>query len=116
MAADVYTVEPHVGRGGWTWYTGSSSWMYRVGIEWILGLKLRGDRLHIDPCIPASWEGFNITYRYKGTIYDIKVENPDRVNQGVREMWLDDLKLEEKVIPLGEGDGKHRVRVIMGAT
>jgi cyclic beta-1,2-glucan synthetase len=81
MAADVYAVEPHVGRGGWTWYTGSSSWMYRVGIEWILGLKLRGDRLHIDPCIPASWEGFNMTYRYRSTIYDIRVENPDRVNQ-----------------------------------
>lgn len=114
MAADVYAVEPHVGRGGWTWYTGSSSWMYRVGIEWILGLKLRGDRLYIDPCIPASWEGFNMTYRYRSTIYDIRVENPDRVNRGVREMWLDDLKLEDKVIPLVEGDGRHSVRVIMG--
>lgn len=116
MAADVYTVEPHVGRGGWTWYTGSSSWMYRVGIEWILGLRLRGDRLYIEPCIPSTWEGFNITYRHKGTVYDIRVENPHRVGRGVREIWLDDRLIEDKVISLADGNKEHSIRVIMGAT
>ena len=59
-AADVYAEPPHVGRGGWTWYTGSAGWMYRAGIEWILGFRLRGTRLHIDPCIPRAWRGFEI--------------------------------------------------------
>ena len=83
MAADVYAVEPHVGRGGWTWYTGSSSWMYRVGIEWILGLKLRGtDSISTLAYLQAG--RLNMTYRYRSTIYDIRVENPDRVNRGVK--------------------------------
>ncbi|MGQ0592077.1 MAG: GH36-type glycosyl hydrolase domain-containing protein [Gammaproteobacteria bacterium] len=58
-AGDVYAEAPHVGRGGWTWYTGSASWMYRAAIEWILGVRFRGSRLHIDPCIPRRWRGFD---------------------------------------------------------
>ncbi|MFY9176826.1 MAG: glucoamylase family protein [Caldicoprobacterales bacterium] len=114
MAADVYTVEPHVGRGGWTWYTGSAAWMYRVAVEWIIGLKLRGDKLYIDPCIPSHWEGFDMIYRHKNATYRIRIENPDRVNKGVKEIWLDDEKLDEKFISLSDREGEHSVRVILG--
>ena len=62
VAADIYAEPPHVGRGGWTWYTGSAGWMYRAGIEWILGLRLRGTRLYLDPCIPQAWRSFEITF------------------------------------------------------
>ncbi|NLI60079.1 MAG: glycosyl transferase [Clostridiales bacterium] len=114
MAADVYTVEPHVGRGGWTWYTGSAAWMYRVGVEWILGLKLRDGRLHIDPCIPNHWEGFDMVYRYKSSIYRIRVDNPERVNRGVRKLWLDDVEVEDKSIMLTDKELEHKIRVILG--
>ena len=63
VAADVYTAKGHLGRGGWTWYTGSASWMYRVALESILGFQQRGDMLFIEPCIPASWKEFTIEYR-----------------------------------------------------
>lgn len=115
MAADVYTVEPHVGRGGWTWYTGSSAWMYRVGVEWILGLKLRGDRLIIDPCIPSDWKEFDMVYHYKETTYEIRVENPERINRGVREVWLDGTKLDGKDILLTDQGSVHKVKVVMGS-
>ena len=73
VAADVYVAEGHLGRGGWTWYTGSASWLYRVGLEGILGFKKNGNRLTIEPCIPASWPGFTITYRYGRATYVIRV-------------------------------------------
>ncbi|NLJ41243.1 MAG: glycosyl transferase, partial [Clostridiales bacterium] len=114
MAADVYSVDPHVGRAGWTWYTGSSSWMYRIAMEWILGLKLRGDKLYIDPCIPPSWEGFVISYRHKDAAYKIKVENPDKISRGLKEIWADGTKSEEKYITLSDGHGRHEIKVIMG--
>ena len=78
VAADIYAEPPHVGRGGWTWYTGSAGWMYRAGIEWILGVRLRGTRLYLDPCIPRAWRGFEITFRYHSSRYEIVVENPHR--------------------------------------
>ena len=73
-AADVYAEPPHVGRGGWTWYTGSAGWMYRAGIEWLLGFRLRGAVLHLDPCIPRAWRRFEIAFRYHGSRYEITVE------------------------------------------
>jgi len=76
VAADVYGVSPHTGRGGWTWYTGSSGWMYRLGLEAILGLRQAGQVLRISPCIPKTWPGFRLTYRVGTTSYDISVENP----------------------------------------
>lgn len=75
MAADVYSIYPHIGRGGWTWYTGTAAWMYRVGLEWILGFKKEGDRLRIDPCIPKIWDEFTIHYRYGSTLYSIRIKN-----------------------------------------
>lgn len=73
VAADVYGVSPHTGRGGWTWYTGSSGWMYRLILESILGVELKVDRLTINPCIPADWDGFKLSYRYRNTVYNIVV-------------------------------------------
>lgn len=89
MAADVYTVEPHKGHAGWTWYTGAAGWMYQAGIEWILGLRKRGDRLFIDPCIPCEWPEFSVQYRYGETFYRIKVNNPLGKSTGVTAMQMD---------------------------
>ncbi len=73
VAADVYAVPPHAGRGGWTWYTGSAAWMYRLMLESLLGLRLDGDRLSFAPCLPAAWNGFTVHYRYRETVYHVKV-------------------------------------------
>ncbi|MBU1511595.1 hypothetical protein KKD52_14675, partial [Myxococcota bacterium] len=77
MAADVYGAAPHTGRGGWTWYTGSASWMYRLITESLLGLRLEADRLHFSPCLPPDWEGFTMHYRYRETVYHIRVVQVD---------------------------------------
>ena len=92
-AADVYAESPHVGRGGWTWYTGSAGWMYRAGIEWLLGFRLRGAVLYIDPCIPRAWPGFEIAFRYHASRYEIVVLNPRGVSRGVASMEVDDVSL-----------------------
>lgn len=76
IAADVYTAEPHVGRAGWTWYTGAAGWMYQAGVEWILGLRRFGSRLSIRPCIPPDWPRFSVRYRYGSSNYLIEVRNP----------------------------------------
>jgi hypothetical protein len=89
VAADVYGAEPFVGRGGWTWYTGAAGWLYRFGIERVLGLRLRGDRLEIDPCIAADWPGFTVELRHGGATYEVVVENPDGVCGGVVALALD---------------------------
>src|SRR5207253_880659 len=80
---------PHVGRGGWTWYTGSAGWMYRAGLESILGFRLRGARLVIDPCIPRAWHGFDMVFRYRSARYDLVVENPRGVSRGVSSVEVD---------------------------
>ena len=83
VAADVYSVPPHVGRGGWTWYTGSAAWMYRAGIESILGIRREGDFLVIDPCIPADWPGFEVTVNVASTRYEVRFENPSGAGHGI---------------------------------
>jgi cyclic beta-1,2-glucan synthetase len=87
--ADVYSAAPHIGRGGWTWYTGSAGWMYRTAVEGILGIHLRGAKLIVDPCIPRAWPGFEATYQYKSSRYRIRVENPHGVSRGVVHASLD---------------------------
>ena len=89
VCADVYGAPPHTGRGGWTWYTGSASWLYRVALEAILGLRLAGDRLRFEPCVPPSWPGYEITYRYRSATYRIRVENPTGTGRGVRSVTVD---------------------------
>ncbi|RLC86854.1 MAG: hypothetical protein DRJ03_07595 [Chloroflexi bacterium] len=114
VAADVYSVEPYIGRGGWTWYTGSAGWMYRLGVEAILGLRRAGDTLCINPCIPSSWQGYELTYRYGKTVYRIYVDNSARVNQGIRRVILDGKALAGETIPLLNDGRLHQVRVLMG--
>ena len=114
VAADVYTRAPHIGRGGWTWYTGSAAWMYRLGLESILGLHRTGSSFTIDPCIPTAWERFNIRWRNGATVYEISVENPERCNQGVAHAWLDSRPVDPAAMPLSEDGLTHQVRLIMG--
>jgi cyclic beta-1,2-glucan synthetase len=113
VAADVYGVPPHVGRGGWTWYTGSAAWLYRVGLESILGFHLEGDRLRLDPCIPAAWPSFEITYRHRSATYRIVVENSAQVERGVKSVRVDGTEQADGVVPLAD-EGTHEVRVVLG--
>ncbi len=114
VAADVYSAPPFTGQGGWTWYTGSSSWMYRLGLEGFLGLKKRGDRLEIDPRIPRDWPGFHVTYRFGPATYEFQVQNPDHVHQGVQQVSLNGQTLPDKVIPLSQDGGNYSVLIVMG--
>lgn len=114
VAADIYSVQPHTGNGGWTWYTGSSGWMYRLGIEALLGLSRAGNVLKIHPCIPKHWPGFKVDYRFGATHYLIEVENPHGVNQGVEKTVLNGMLLPDNQIPLSDDHKTHQVQVVMG--
>ena len=116
VAADVYVAPGHVGRGGWTWYTGSAAWMQRAGIESILGLQIQGDLLQVDPCIPASWPGFEVQYRHESTQYMIVVDNPSGVQRGVTRVVCDGevMSPDNPAIRL-KNDGKtHHIEVRLG--
>jgi cyclic beta-1,2-glucan synthetase len=114
VAADVYSQPPHVGRGGWTWYTGSASWLYRVALETLLGFQLCGDKLRIDPCIAAHWKGFELTYRHRTATYHITVENPAGVERGVKNVSLDGRDVPGGMIDLCDDGRRHEVRVVLG--
>ena len=139
---DVYAEPPHAGRGGWTWYTGSSGWMYRAGIEWILGFRLRGDTLRLDPCIPRDWPQYRMTFRYHSARYEIDVESPGGGMRGVVRAEVDGRVAErqhhgaaageretsdpatgERVprvdaqgawIPLADDGRMHHIRIVLG--
>jgi len=113
-AADVYAVHPHTGRGGWTWYTGSSGWMYRAGLESILGFQLRGARLKVDPCVPRWWREFEIQYRHGATRYHIKVENPQGVCRGIASLEVDGAAQTTGDFALTDDGARHSVRVVLG--
>ena len=117
VAADIYAERPHIGRGGWTWYTGSAGWMYRAGIEWILGFRLRKSELHFDPCIPRAWRSFKIKFRYHSSRYEIVVENPQGVARGVWSIELDGKSVAggSKHIELADDGATHHVRIVLGA-
>ncbi|MGH2460347.1 MAG: GH36-type glycosyl hydrolase domain-containing protein, partial [Chloroflexota bacterium] len=114
VAADVYALEGHVGQGGWTWYTGSAGWMYRVWLEEVLGLKLRGDQLRVDPVIPVDWPGFTLRCRFRGARYDIRVDNPDHVGRGVAWVELDGERQPGETITLGDEGSNHAIVVRLG--
>jgi cyclic beta-1,2-glucan synthetase len=116
VAADVYSVAPHVGRGGWTWYTGSAGWLYRAGIEAILGFRLQGAFLLLAPCIPKAWPRFEIVFKYRSARYEITVENPNGVSRGVANAELDGKTLPNDLarVPLVDDGQVHKVRVILG--
>jgi cyclic beta-1,2-glucan synthetase len=114
VAADVYGVPPHVGRGGWTWYTGSAAWLYRAALETILGFTRTGDLLTLDPRIPPHWARYQIEYRHNSATYRCQVENPTGVEQGVREVWVDGVAVPDGTIHLVDDGQLHDVRVVMG--
>ena len=114
MAADVYSVPPHVGRGGWTWYTGTASWVYKSGLEYILGFRKSAGELVIDPHIAQKWAEYSIQYRYTDTVYQITVRNPKNVCGGVASVTVDGNILKGNAVSL-INDGKiHTIEVIMG--
>ncbi len=114
VAADVYSEPPNVGRGGWTWYTGAAGWLYRLGLEWILGFQKRGSALRIDPCIPEEWTGFEIAYRHGTSLYQITVDNPEGISRGVSVISLDGTPLPEgALVPLTDDGLEHQVHVVL---
>ena len=117
IAADVYGVAPHVGRGGWTWYTGSAGWMQRAGVESILGLRLEGDILGLDPCVPKTWPGFKMTVRFRSARYEILVENPDGVCRGIVAVAVDGAAIPDwpRGLKMLDDGVTHHVSVRLGA-
>jgi cyclic beta-1,2-glucan synthetase len=114
VAADIYRLPGRVGRGGWSWYTGSAAWMYRAWIEDVLGLQVRGGTMRVTPVIPRSWPGFSLTYRHGEAVYAIQVENPDGLPCGVAWVEMDGQRVVDGVITLENGLLKHQVIVRMG--
>ena len=115
MAGDVYAEPPHTGRGGWTWYTGAAGWMYQAGIEWILGLPPPRHRAELDPCIPTTWPGYEIRFRYHTATYEIVVENPHGVSRGIASAELDGQPLADAAsVPLQDDGATHQLRVVLG--
>jgi cyclic beta-1,2-glucan synthetase len=114
VAADVYAHASHVGRGGWTWYTGSAGWMYQAAIDGLLGLRRRGDTFAMDPCIPAMWPECAIDWRHGGSLYRIAIENPERQQRGVRSATLDGATVDAGAIPLLDDGREHDVVIVLG--
>jgi cellobiose phosphorylase len=110
VAADVYAVAPHIGRGGWTWYTGSAGWMYRLIVESLLGLRLEVDTLHVAPCLPANWPGFKLRYRYRETVYHIAVTQT-AAGPGATKVTVDGVERDDATIPLVDDRREHAVEV-----
>jgi cyclic beta-1,2-glucan synthetase len=120
IAADIYSVAPHLGRGGWTWYTGSAGWMYRAGLEAVLGFAVQDSLLILAPCIPKRWARFEILFKYRSSRYEIEVENPQGVSHGVVSVDLDGAATPAAVtagqgrVTLVDDGATHRVRVVLG--
>jgi cyclic beta-1,2-glucan synthetase len=114
VAADVYAVKPHTGRGGWTWYTGSAGWMYRLMVESLLGLRLEVDKLHVVPCIPVDWKGFKIQYRYRETVYRVAVFQT-RDGTGEASVTVDGVAQQGSVVLLVDDRQEHAVEVRLHA-
>jgi cellobiose phosphorylase len=108
VAADVWAVAPHVGRGGWTWYTGSAAWMYRLIVESLLGLRLEGDRLRIEPCLPANWNGFTLHYRYRETVYHVTVHQTPHAT-GDQRLSVDGQTQSDMAVTLVDDRVEHKV-------
>ena len=111
VAADIYASSSMMGRGGWTWYTGSSSWLYIAGLENILGITRHGNMLRINPCIPHNWNGFRVEYLYEDTKYVIEIKNPDFKSNGLNNIWLDDKLIMTNEIVLKNDKKIHRIEI-----
>jgi cellobiose phosphorylase len=116
VAADVYALAPHVGRGGWSWYTGSAGWMYRLMLESLLGLRLATDKLHLSPCIPANWPSFKMHYRYRQTLYHIAVTqvSPGDGADALNRLVVDGAAQEGMAITLVDDQREHQVELTLG--
>jgi cyclic beta-1,2-glucan synthetase len=116
VCADVYSAPAHIGRGGWTWYTGSAGWMYRTAVEGILGISLRGGVLRVNPCIPRNWPAFEVTYKHGSSRYRIAVENPHAVCRGIIRASLDgrDISVSPCDIALADDGSYHYARITLG--
>ncbi len=117
IAADVYSTAPHAGRGGWTWYTGSAGWMYRAGIEGLLGLTRAGDTLRLNPCFPKAWPELTATIRLGEARYAITIRNPDGTGFGIRSAHLNDAELASAKdgVSFPLRDGTHEVAIVMAS-
>ena len=111
MAADVYSAPPYAGRGGWSWYTGSASWMYQAGLEWILGIRRQRDHLILKPCISEHWPQYKVNYRFGKSLYEITVNNSHQKQSGLKSLILDGKELDPKEarIPLKDDGEKHQI-------
>jgi cellobiose phosphorylase len=110
VAADIYALAPHIGRGGWTWYTGSAGWMYRLIVESLLGVRREGNKLSFTPCIPDDWDGFNMHYRYGKTIYHIFII-PAQTSESKKMAIVDGVEQSEGIILLVDDGKEHKVEV-----
>ena len=111
IAADVYAVAPHTGRGGWTWYTGSAGWTYRLLVETLLGVKLEGDQLRLLPRLPKAWTTYKIHYRYRQTVYHITITRRADGSVGANELSLDGKTLTGETVPLVDDRAEHFVEM-----
>jgi cellobiose phosphorylase len=109
VAADVYALSPHTGRGGWSWYTGSAGWMYRLIVESLLGLRIEADKLHFAPCLPTNWNSFKVHYRYRETVYHIVFLQMSTI--GGMTLTVDGVERNDKTIPLVDDRQEHTVEV-----
>ncbi len=112
-AADIYAADPHEGRGGWTWYTGSAGWMNYLILDSILGLKIEADKLHLSPCIPAAWDGFKVTYRHRTSLYHIHVIQPV-FSHSHTTIKADGVAVNESIIELLDDGKEHYIELITG--
>jgi cyclic beta-1,2-glucan synthetase len=111
VAADVYGVAPHTGRGGWTWYTGSAGWMYRLLIETLLGVNLEGDQLRLTPRMPKSWTTYKIHYRFRQTVYHITITRLEADSEEEKQLWLDGKEIAMETVPLIDDQQVHFVEM-----
>jgi cyclic beta-1,2-glucan synthetase len=114
VAADVHAHPLHAGRGGWTWYTGSAAWLYRLGLESILGVRRQGNTFSVDPCIPSSWKSCSLLWRVGATRYGFVIENEHRRTRGVGGATLDGIPVDPSAIPIADDGQRHVVRVTLG--
>jgi cyclic beta-1,2-glucan synthetase len=117
LSSDVYSLSSHLGKAGWTWYSGSAGWLFSVGLEAIIGLKIRGEVFSIDPCVTPDWKNFSVNYRINNLNYAINISNPQGVQKGVMSIKVDGKIIEDKLIAIpktAEEEKTIAVEVIMG--
>jgi cellobiose phosphorylase len=113
ICADIYGAPPHTGRGGWTWYTGAAGWFYRVAVEAILGVRVRGDSLQIEPSIPTGWPAYEVTYRFGSATYHVRVDNSAGAGRGIRSVTADGKPVRSGTVLLRDDGQTHDVQVVL---